>query len=153
MRRRPAGAAVPLAVLLAVLAGCSAPAPAPAPAAAPTSAPAPAGPSADEQLCGRSTALATNIRNAAHILDIGPVLPAAIPLLFLASRQMAAQAGLTNLALGQASTELVAAIDDLDAQSKAGSTSAEPTMEKPVQYDTKRLMAATAGLERACASR
>ncbi len=143
------------AVLLVVLAGCSAPAPQPAPAPVPTAAAAPttSGATSDAQLCGRSAELASNIRNAAHILDIGPVLPAAIPLLFLASRQMAAQGGLTDLALGQASTELVAAIDDLDAQSKAGSTQAEPTLEKPVQYNTKRLIAATAGLERACAGR
>lgn len=141
------------ATLAVALAGCSAPPPAPAApppsAAAPTSAAA----SPDAQLCGRSPELVRNIRNAARILDIGPVLPAAIPLLFLAGRQMAVQAGLTNLAIGQASTELVAAIDDLDAQSKAGSPEAEPTMGKPIQYDTKRLMAATAGLERACAAR
>ncbi|OJY49990.1 hypothetical protein [Pseudonocardia sp. 73-21] len=151
MKRTVAGAAL----LAVVLGGCSAPSPSPAPAPTPTSAAAPtsAAPTSDDQLCGRSAELATNIRNAAHILDIGPVLPAAIPLLFLASRQMAAQGGIISPALGQASTELVAAIDDLDAQSKAGSTAAEPTMEKPIQYDTKRLMVATAGFERACASR
>ena len=151
MRRAVAGAAL----LAVVLGGCGAPSPSPVPAPTPTStaAPASAAPTSDAQLCGRSAELVTNIRNAAHILDIGPVLPAAIPLLFLASRQMAAQGGIISPALSQASTELVAAIDDLDAQSKAGSSATEPTMEKPVQYDTRRLMAATAGLERACASR
>jgi hypothetical protein len=150
VRRHPVRAAA----LLVVLAGCSAPAPGPAPAA-PTSVAAPtsAAATSDDQLCARSAELARNIRNAAHILDIGPVLPPAIPLLFLASRQMAAQGGLSNPALAQASTELVAAIDDLDAQSSAGSPGAQPSMDTPVRYDTKRLAAATDGLERACANR
>lgn len=148
-RARIAATLVPLAVL----AGCAAgPEPAAPPAApAPTSA-APAG-SPEERVCSEYGDDQSIVRRIANTLVQQPVLPAAIAIVLLDSRGIATTPGVTDPELLAAQTELVSAIDDLDAQGRdllpPGGNPAQDT----VQLDGERIVAAVTEIERVCAAR
>ena len=150
MRRR-----LLVALVVLVLAGCSSPgAPAAAPTTVPSAAPTTAaGKSPDDVACANDPGTADTVRGIAAVAQKEPVLPAAVALLLLDSRQKAAAPGLTDPALVAAQTELVAAIDDLDAQGKAGMPSGGNAAQDKVQLDMTRILAAVAGVEKACAAR
>ncbi len=151
MRRRLLAGLVVL-----VLAGCSAPA---APAVTPSSAPSAgtpttsAGKTADDAACAADVGTADTVRGIAAVAQKEPVLPAAVALLLLDARQKAAAPGITDPALVTAQAELVAAIDDLDAQGKAGMPAGGNAAQDKVQLDMSRILAAVAGVEKACAAR
>jgi len=140
--------------LVLALAGCSAPAP-PAPAPAPSTAAAPTTTAAnpDDLACSNDVGTADTIRGIAAVAQKQPVLPAAVALLLLDSRQKASGAGLTDPGLVLAQADLLAAIDDLDAQGKAGLPAGGNATEDKVKLDMTRVLAAVAGVEKACAAR
>jgi hypothetical protein len=154
---RRAKVRVLVAVVAGILiAGCSAPA---APVAAPPSV-APPGTGApttaaspDEAACASDPGTADTVRGIAAVADKEPVLPAAVALLLLDARQKAAAPGLTDPALIAAHAEMVAAIDDLDAQGKAGLPAGGNAAQDKVKLDTTRIVTAVAAVERACAAR
>jgi hypothetical protein len=147
--------AVPVLLAAGVLlAGCSAPAPAPtAPSATGTGAPTSAAAGPDDVACSADPSTADTIRGIAAVAQKEPVLPAAVALFLLDARQKAAAPGLTDPALIAAHAELVAAIDDLDAQGKAGLPPNGNAAQNKVQLDMKRILAAVDGVEKACAAR
>lgn len=146
--------------LVLALAGCGAPAPpAPAPAPAPTAAPSPGAPSTgaaaspDDAACTNDPGTADTIRGIAAVAQRQPVLPAAVALLLLDARQKTSGAGLTDPVLIVAQAELLAAIDELDAQGKAGLPPGGNATKDKVKLDMTRALAAVAGVEKACAAR
>ncbi|MFC4950217.1 hypothetical protein [Pseudonocardia sp. GCM10023141] len=159
--RRPARLRVLAIVLLAgavVLGGaaCSAPAPQPAPAPPPTAAapvtPAPAtGPTraTDQAACSAHIATATAVNGIAKAAQAAPILPAAVALFLLDARSKAAQPML-DPTLAAAQSELVAAVDDLDAQGKAALPPGGNPAQDPVHLDMSRITAAVAAVGKAC---
>jgi hypothetical protein len=160
-----AGRYVPVLLAAGLLvAGCSAPAapaaPSPtssasaAPSTAPgTGAPTSAAKSPDDAACAADPGTADTVRGIAAVAQKEPVLPAAVALLLLDSRQKAAARGLTDPALIAAQAELVAAIDDLDAQGTAGLPPNGNAAQDKVQLDMARILAAVTAVEKACAVR
>ncbi len=143
-----------------LLVGCSAPAgpaattPAATPsAAAGSGAPTSAAKSPDDAACATDPGTADTVRGIAAVAQKQPVLPAAVALLLLDARQKAAAPGLTDPALVTAHAELVAAIDDLDAQGKAGLPPNGNAAQDKVHLDMKRMLDAVTGVEKACAAR
>ncbi len=164
--RRPAAALGPVAALGAAalalaLAGCgpSAPAPAaptsaaPPPAAAPGST-APGGAAGaatpDEVVCADYRDRESLLRQTAEAVDRMPVLPAGVSLVLLGVRQTALTPGVQDPALAAAQVELVAAIDDLDAQGRRLIGPEGDAAQDAVQLDTARVMAALGEVERIC---
>ncbi len=103
MSSRIGRGAVALALLGGLLAGCGGPARSPADAAA----------------CAGNEKTADTVRGIDKALQQGPILPAAVALVLLDSRARATRPGIEDPALAAAQAELVAAIDDLDAQGRA----------------------------------
>jgi hypothetical protein len=139
-----------------LLAGCSAPTapPASAPTTAPGSgAPTSAAASPDDAVCKTDPGTAETVRGIAAVAQKEPILPAAVALLLLDARQKAGTPGLTDPALVAAHTEMVAAIDDLDAQGKAGLPPGGNAAQDKVKLDPTRILAAVAAVEKACAAR
>lgn len=141
-----------------LFAGCSAPATpaaaAPTTSAAPgTGAPTTTAKGPDDTACASDPGTADTVRGIAAVAQKEPVLPAAVALLLLDSRQKAAAPGLTDPALIAAQAELVAAIDDLDAQGKAGLPPNGNAAQDKVRLDMKRILAAVTTVEKACAAR
>lgn len=154
----PIVATVPTAVLATVLAtvlaGCGgAPSEASAPPPATTAAPptTAAAPVRDEAFCAEFA----SIRNAVGQIDTaagrGPVLPAAVALLLLAPRSAASAPGISDPELGAALDELVAAIDEVDAQGRERLPEGGNAATDAVPLDTARLVAAVESVEQACA--
>jgi hypothetical protein len=161
------------AALVALLAGCAGPdsagppaaapagsAPAPAPAAPPTPAPPTPAPPTPEPGAGRDGAgcvgfarTVSTVRGIADALRQGPVLPAGVALFLLGPRAQAAAPGVSDPQLAAARIELVAAIDDLDAQGRALLPPGGNATRDAVQLDPTRILAAAAELERLCARR
>ena len=143
--RTPRTAAVALLVG-AVLAGCGgAPVPpTPVATASPPSA------EADAAACRRHTDVGGHVRTLAGKIDAQPVLPAAVALLLLSPREAYATPGAQDPALVAALAEVVAAIDDLDAQGKALVPPDGNPAETAVQLDPTRVRAALDGVDRLC---
>jgi hypothetical protein len=169
--KRPAAALAPVVALGAAalglaLAGCgpSAPAPAapssaaPPPVAAPGStAPgsaAPGGTAAavtpDEVVCADYRDRESLLRQTAEAVERMPVLPAGVGLVLLGVRQTALTPGVQDPALAAAQAELVAAIDDLDAQGRRLIGPEGNAAQDAVQLDTARVVAALGEVERIC---
>lgn len=124
------------------------PPPTPAPAAAPATPPAAGSP--DQAACtGYSTTVDT-VRGIAGALQKGPVLPAGVALFLLDARSRAVTPGVTDPALATAQNELVAAIDDLDAQGRALLPAGGNPARDKVQLNPARILAAVDDIERIC---
>jgi hypothetical protein len=159
-------------VLVGLLAGCGSgatdanpPAPSSAASAAPeVSAAAPPtgsspgaaatpGPGAGEPACADYTTTVSTIRGIADALKRGPVLPAGVALFLVGPRMRAAAPDAGDQQLTAARAELVAAIDDLDAQGRALLPAGGNPARDPVQLDPARILVAAAEFERLCSSR
>lgn len=147
-------------VLLVVLGGCGgSPAP-PAVPAVPTGSAAsapPAGPpsvdpgrSAEDAACAANEKTANTVRGIAAALEKGPVLPAGVALFLLDARSRAAAAQLGDPELAAAHAELVAAVDDLDAQGEALLPPGGSPARDAVQLDAARVLAAVEQIDRLC---
>jgi hypothetical protein len=79
-----------------------------------------------------------------------PVLPAAVALLLLSPRETYATAGAQDRELSAATAEVVAGIDDLDAQGWALLPPGASPVEHAVQLDPSRLVAALDAVDRLC---
>lgn len=153
-RARIAAALVPLAVL----AGCgggSGPAdptvsPVPLP---PSSAPAEPAASPEDRVCSEYGDDQSIVRRIADTLAQQPVLPAAIAIVLLDSRGIATTPGVTDPEILAAQQELIAAIDDLDAQGRALLPPGGNPAQDVVQLDAERILAAVTEIERVCAGR
>ncbi|HWM58034.1 MAG TPA: hypothetical protein VNO83_09380 [Pseudonocardia sp.] len=162
-RRRIAATVLP-GLLAGLLLGCAAPEPAadtgPAPMPAPVAgADAAAGPTdtagraaAGGGMCADHDNTVSTVRGVADALASGPVLPAGVALFLTTPRARATVPGVADPALIAAGAELVAAIDDLDAQAVALLPPGGNMVRDPVQLDPTRIRAAAAELERLCAA-
>jgi hypothetical protein len=153
------GARIAVAVVLGLLAGCAG-SPGPAaerPAASPAAAPAPAPDAALGRRSGGADAACADydlavdtVRGIADALRRGPVLPAGAAMFLTGPRARAAASSTTDPALSAAGTELVAAIDDLEAQGQALLPPGGNLTRDPVQLDPTRILAAATRIERLC---
>ena len=138
-----------------VLAGCGTPAPAPSPVPAPTApvptAPTPAGGAPEDVVCAEYRDSDSVLRRTADAVARMPVLPAGVNLVLLNTRMVAQTPGVQDPELVAAQTELVAAIDDLDAQGRALVGPEGSAVTDAVQYDAARITAAVTEIERVCA--
>lgn len=150
--KRPAIALASTLAALGVLAGCSTAAPAPAPTTAP--APASAAPAtAEDVVCSDYTDSQSVVRQAADAMTRMPVLPAGVAVLLLGAREVATTGGVEDPEIVAAQTELVAAIDDLDAQGRALLGPDGNAAQDAVQLDATRIIAAVTEIERVCGAR
>jgi hypothetical protein len=131
----------------ALLAGCGGATGTPAPAVSPTTPPV----GSDAAACRRHTDVVGSVRTLARMIEAQPVLPAAVALLLLSPREAYATPGVQDPALVAALAEVVAAIDDLDAQGKALLPPDANAAETTVQLDASRLLAALDAVDRLCA--
>lgn len=151
----------------AVLAGCGTGAPSAQPSAPPISAHAPSAPVApsapdapgatggtDAAVCAElaATTPPSALRQVAEAADRMPILPAAAAIILLGPRQVASTGGAQDPELAAAQAELVAAIDDFDAQARALLGPEGNAAQDAVQLDADRLLAAIEEIERVCAS-
>ena len=161
--RRPAA----VAALVLALAGCGTAAPAPAApppstavpgSAVPSSAvpgsaaPGSAGPAGppDGVVCADYRDRESLLRQTAEAVERMPVLPAGVSLVLLGVRQTALTPGVQDPALAAAQAELVAAIDDLDAQGRRLIGPEGNAAQDAVQLDAARLLDALDAVERIC---
>jgi hypothetical protein len=145
------------AALVGLLAGCGAAAPTAVPAAAPgpTAAPTPAGAAGAEAgapACANAPVTISTVRGIADALERGPVLPAGVELFLTGPREAAVAPDPSGPELAAARAELVAAIDDLDAQARALLPPGGNVTRDPVQLNPARILAAAAEIERLCGS-
>ena len=144
-----------LVLLALLLAGCtgapSAPAP-PAPSAAPAPPSATAAATPDEAVCADYRGTGSVLRQTVEAMQRMPVLPAGVNLVLLNVRMVAATPGVQDPELQAAQAELVAAIDDLDAQGKALVGPEGNAVTDAVQFDSARILAALTEIERVCAA-
>jgi hypothetical protein len=166
-RRRIAAAVLP-GLLAGLLLGCAAPGPAsdtgpaapmPAPVAGADAPGRAAGPTdtagraeAGGGVCADHDNTVSTVRGVADALASGPVLPAGVALFLTTPRARATVPGVADPALIAAGAELVAAIDDLDAQAVALLPPGGSVTRDPVRLDPTRIRAAAAELERLCAT-
>ncbi len=158
--RGRAGRAVVVAALGLSLAGCGPPAPAPAaptpPAAAEPAAPSATGPagaptaSPDAAVCADYRDRGSLLRETTDAIQEGPVLPAGVGLVLLGVRQTALTPGVQDPALAAAQAELVAAIDDLDAQGRTLIGPDGDAARDAVRLDAARILRALTEVERLC---
>lgn len=143
-------ARVGAALLLAgVLTGCGGAAPA-EPAPAPTGG---ATGGTDAAVCNEFSGTGRSaFRQAVEAAQGMPVLPAAVAIIGLGPRQVASTAGAENPELVAAQEELVAAIDDLDAQGRELLGPEGDAAQDAVQLDVARALAALDEIERICAA-
>ncbi len=154
LRRIPAAVA-----LIGVLAGCGGgaataptpPAAVPDPPVATTPAAAAAAPTGGA--CADYDKTVSTVRGIADALRRGPVLPAGVDLFLLGPRAQAANPEDADPELVEARAELVAAIDDLDAQGRALLPPGGSAARDPVQLNPDRILAAAAVFERLCSGR
>ncbi|MDN5750337.1 MAG: hypothetical protein L0H64_17800, partial [Pseudonocardia sp.] len=92
------------------------------------------------------------LRQVAEAAARMPVLPAAVAIILLGPRQVASTPGIQDPELAAAAAELVAAIDDLDAQADALLGPDGNAAQDAVQFDATRLLAAVDEIERVCTS-
>jgi hypothetical protein len=153
--RGRAGRAVVVAALGLSLAGCGPPAPAP-PAPAEPPAPSRTGPagappaSPDAAVCADYRDRGSLLRETTDAIQEGPVLPAGVGLVLLGVRQTALTPGVQDPALAAAQAELVAAIDDLDAQGRTLIGPDGDAARDAVRLDAARIQRALAEVERLC---
>ena len=145
-----------VAVLAGLLAGCGGPAPTAGPAEpAPATAAAPApvrGVEAGAPACADAPVTISTVRGIADALERGPVVPAGVELFLTGPRESAAAPGGAGPALTAARAEMVAAIDDIDAQAQSMLPPGGNATRDPVQLDPARILAAAAEIERLCGS-
>ncbi|GAA3230559.1 hypothetical protein GCM10017691_23640 [Pseudonocardia petroleophila] len=154
--KRPAIALVTTLAALSVLAGCSTAAPAPEAPAPASAAPGPSGAVAatpEDVVCEDYTDSQSVVRQAADAMTRMPVLPAGVAVLLLGARQVATTGGVTDPEIVAAQAELVAAIDDLDAQGREQLGPDGNAARDAVQLDAQRILAAVTEIERVCAGR
>ena len=130
-----------------LLAGCGDTTVPPAPAVSPT--PPPVG--SDAAACRRHTDVVGHVRTLAGMIEAQPVLPAAVALLLLSPREAYATPGAQDPELVAALAEVVAAIDDLDAQGRALLPPDGNPAETAVQLDPTRVRAALDTVDLLCA--
>lgn len=106
----------------------------------------------DTAACTSAPGTAETVRDIAATAGRGPVLPAAVDLFLLDARQEAAAPGITDPALRAAEAATVAAIDDLDAQGKAGLPPGGNPVRNAVRIDPSRALAAVVAVAKACAA-
>jgi hypothetical protein len=140
------------AVLAGLLAGCGAAAPVPAPGPTAATAPAAAGAEAGAPACANAPVTISTVRGIADALERGPVLPAGVELFLTGPREAAVAPDPSGPELAAARAELVAAIDDLDAQARALLPPGGNVTRDPVQLNPARILAAAAEIERLCGS-
>ena len=141
------------AVLFGLVTGCGAAAPTAAPAPGPTApAPAAAGAEAGAPACANAPVTISTVRGIADALERGPVLPAGVELFLTGPREAAVAPDPSGPELAAARAELVAAIDDLDAQARALLPPGGNVTRDPVQLNPARILAAAAEIERLCGS-
>jgi hypothetical protein len=153
LRRIPAAVA-----LIGVFAGCGGggAATAPTPQAAvpdPPVATTPAAAAPTGGACADYDKTVSTVRGIADALRRGPVLPAGVDLFLLGPRAQAANPEDADPELVAARAELVAAIDDLDAQGRALLPPGGNAARDPVQLNPDRILAAAAVFERLCGGR
>ena len=90
------------------------------------------------------------MRGIADALAHGPVAPAGVTLLLSVPRERASAPEPTGPLLSKARAEMVAAIDDLDAQGRARLPAGGDALRDGVPLDPVRILAAAAELERVC---
>jgi hypothetical protein len=148
-----AGAVAGLAWLLA---GCGSAGPADPPPAPPAPAPVVPTPSAvpaaeaGGPACTDADITVSTVRGIADALERGPVLSAGVELFLTGPREQAAAPQAAGPELTRARAELVAAIDDLDAQARALLPPGGNAARDPVQLNPTRILAAAAEIERLC---
>ena len=108
------------------------------------------GPGRNEPACADYTTTVSTVRGIADALKRGPVLPAGVALFLIGPRDPAAAPGADDPQLIAARAELVAAIDDLDAQGRALLPAGGNPARDAVQLDPTRILAAVAEFERVC---
>jgi hypothetical protein len=91
------------------------------------------------------------LRRTADAVARMPVLPAGVNLVLLNTRMIAQTPGVQDPELVAAQAELVAAIDDLDAQGRALVGPEGSAVTDAVQFDAARITAAVTEIERVCA--
>lgn len=148
-----------LALAGALMSGCAAggaggtpDVPASASAAPSTTAPSTAPAAPDAAACQRHAPAAAGIRKVIGAIEAGPVLPAGVALFLLAPRQAYAVPGVQDPELAATVAEVVAAIDDLDAQGKALLPPGGNATQDAVRLDPTRIRAALENLDRLCGS-
>jgi hypothetical protein len=152
----PTWRAVAAVGLAGLLAGCGSAAPAdPAPPtpADPPSSPAPRGAPGAEAggpACVDSDITVSTVRGIADALERGPVLSAGVELFLTGPREQAATPQAAGPELTRARAELVAAIDDLDAQARTLLPPGGNAARDPVQLNPTRILAAADEIERLC---
>ncbi len=153
--RGRAGRLVVAAALGLALAGCSTPAPAPTAPAEPA-APSSTGPagaptaSPDAAVCADYRDRGSLLRETTDAIQEMPVLPAGVGLVLLGVRQTALTPGVQDPALAAAQAELVAAIDDLDAQGRTLIGPDGDAARDAVRLDAARILRALTEVERLC---
>ncbi len=154
--RGRAGRLVVAAALGLALAGCSTPAPAPPAPAAEPAAPSSTGPAAaptaspDAAVCADYRDRGSLLRETTDAIQEMPVLPAGVGLVLLGVRQTALTPGVQDPALAAAQAELVAAIDDLDAQGRTLIGPDGDAARDAVRLDAARILRALTEVERLC---
>ncbi|CAA9446227.1 MAG: hypothetical protein AVDCRST_MAG66-4434, partial [uncultured Pseudonocardia sp.] len=123
--------------------------PPPPPPAPPPPPPGPAAPP-DEVVCADYRDRESLLRQTAQAIERMPVLPAGVGLVLLGVRQTALTPGVQDPALAAAQAELVAAIDDLDAQGRRLIGPEGNAAQDAVQLDPARLFTALDAVERIC---
>ncbi len=103
-------------------------------------------------MCADASVTVSTVRGIADALERGPVLPAGVELFLTGPRADAVAPNATGPELTAARTELVAAIDDLDAQARALLPPGGNATRDPVQLDPARILAAAAEIEQLCGS-
>jgi hypothetical protein len=151
------GRLVVAAALGLSLAGCSTPAPAPPapapPVAAEPAAPSSTGPAAaspDAAVCADYRDRGSLLRETTDAIQEMPVLPAGVGLVLLGVRQTALTPGVQDPDLAAAQAELVAAIDDLDAQGRTLVGPDGDAARDAVRLDAARILRALTEVERLC---
>jgi hypothetical protein len=145
---RRAGLLVPALALLLVGCGTAAPAPAPSTVPPPPSTAAAATP--EDVVCAEYRSSGSVLRRTVEAMQRMPVLPAAVNLVLLDVRRVAGTPGVQDPELQAAQAELVAAIDDLDAQGRALVGPEGDAVTDAVQFDPARILAALTEIERVC---
>lgn len=160
--RRPILACLMVGLTLGAVTACSGSASPPAALPATPTTPAPVTPAPvsapvttapvtpDVAACRSAPGTAVTVRDIAAAAGQGPVLPAAVDLFLLDARQKAAASGIADPALAAAEAGMVAAIDDLDAQGKAGLPPGGNPVRNAVKIDPTRALAAVVAVEKAC---
>lgn len=108
---------------------------------------------ADTVACQRYGTSARTARSVLEGIRNGPVVPAGVSFFLLPVRDAANAAGVRDATLATALKEVVAAVDDLDAQAQAKIPPGSDPVRTTVTIDPTRAIAAMAAVDQACGSR